>query len=150
MRTLFALLATLLLAACASTPAPVAAPAVGTKVWYSLDDRVGLTPEERDRLVEVLEQGLAPVRVAPGTAGAQHLRVTVVSYRMVDDSARAVVGMVSGSDHIASVVQHVDPAGNRVLAEKRILTRASKSIGAADALLRAHGTEITGYVLGTD
>jgi hypothetical protein len=58
--------------------------------------------------------------------------------------------MVSGSDHIASVVQHVDPAGNRVVAEKRILTRASKAIGTADALLRQHGAEISRYVLGTD
>ena len=151
MRLLFALVVSLLLAACASTPdTPVAAAPTGAKVWYSVDDKVGLTSDELDTLTRQLESALAPVRVAPGTAGAQHLRITIVSYRMIDESARAVVGMVSGSDHIASVVQHVDPAGNRVLAEKRVLTRASKSIGAADAVLRAHGDEIARYVLGTD
>ena len=151
MRLLFALAASLLLAACASTPdTPAAASVTGAKVWYSVDDKVGLTPEELEMLTMQLEAGLAPVRVAPGTAGAQHLRITVVSYRMTDDSARAVVGMVSGSDHIASVVQHIDPAGNRLLAEKRVLTRASKSIGTAAAVLRAHGDEIARYAVSGD
>lgn len=149
MRLLFALLACLLLAACASGPDAVV-PTTGAKVWYSVDDKAGLTSDELEMLTGSLESGLAPVRVAPGTAGAQHLRITIVSYRMIDESARAVVGMVSGSDHIASVVQHIDPTTHRVLAEKRILTRASKSIGTADAVLRAHADEIADYVLGGD
>lgn len=151
MRLLFALAASLLLAACASSPeTPVAAPVTGAKVWYSIEDKAGLTPDELGALTRQLESALAPVRVAPGTAGAQHLRVTIVSYRMIDESARAVVGMVSGSDHVASVVQHIDPAGNRVLAEKRILTRATKAIGTADAVMRAHGDDIGRYVLSGD
>ena len=145
---LAALLA-LVLAACGSAPDPVAVPG-GATVWYSVDNRAGLTPDELQALVEPLEAGLAPVKVAPGTAGAQHLKITVTSYRMMHESGRAVVGMVSGTDHIASVLQWIDPAGNRLLAEKRVLTRATKSIGTADALVRQHAREIVEVAAGRE
>ena len=145
---LAALLA-LVLAACGSAPDPVAVPG-GAKVWYSVDNRAGLTPDELQALVEPLEAGLAPVKVAPAVPGAQHLKITVTSYRMMHESGRAVVGMVSGTDHIASVLQWIDPAGNRLLAEKRVLTRATKSIGTADALVRQHAREIVEVAAGRE
>ena len=137
-----ATLLALLLAACGTSPDPIATGAGGAKVWYSVDNRAGLTSDELDALARPLESGLAPVIAAPGTAGAQQLKITITSYRMMHESGRAVVGMVSGTDHIASVLQWIDPAGNRVVAEERVLTRATKSIGSADALLRQHATEI--------
>ena len=143
---LAALLA-LALAACGSMPDPVAAPA-GAKVWYSVDNRAGLTPEELEALLQPLDAGIASVKVAPGTAGAQHLKITITSYRMIHESGRAVVGMVSGTDHIASVLQWIDPAGKRVVAEERVLTRATRSIGSADALVRQHALEIAGVATG--
>lgn len=143
-----AALLALILAACGSIPEPVPAAAGGAKVWYSVDNRAGLTPEELEALQRPLEAALAPVRVAPGSAGAQHLKITLTSYRMMHESGRAVVGMVSGTDHVASVVQWIDPAGRRLVAEERVLTRATKSIGTADALLRRHAEEIADIATG--
>jgi hypothetical protein len=150
MRLMLALLVSLFLAACAATPdrAPVAA--IGdTKVWYSIDNRAGLTPEELELLTGRLDEALAGALVPPGTAGARHAKVTITSYRMLHESGRALVGMVSGTDHVASVVQLSGPAGAAV-DEHRVVTRASKAIGTEVELLHRHGNELAAGILAAD
>lgn len=151
MRMIATLLCSLLLAACAGTPdASVPVAATGAKVWYSVDNRAGLTSDELTVLTERLVAGLGAAQAPAGAAGANHLKITITSYRMLHQSGRAVVGMVSGTDHIASTVQLIEPANRRLLDEKRVLTKTSKAIGSADGMLREHADEIARYAVSGD
>lgn len=151
MRMIAALLCSLLLAACAGTPetpAPVAA--TGTKVWYSVDNRAGLTSDELTALTDRLVASLGAAHAPAGAAGANHLKITITSYRMLHQSGRAVVGMVSGTDHIASTVQLIEPASRRLIDEERVLTRTTKAIGSADQMLIDHADQIARYAVAGD
>lgn len=141
MRLLPALLLAFSLGACGSTPEPVSAPA-GAPMWYSIVDRVGLLPEESDALAQQLGAALGASGVAPGTPGAQHLRVTVTSWRWTNGAGRASEGLVADADHVASVVQRLDATTSAVIAEERVITPATRAMQGADAMLRAHGNDI--------
>jgi PBP1b-binding outer membrane lipoprotein LpoB len=148
MRLPTALLASLLLAACASDPAPVAvAPGAVGQVWVTIDDKAGLTPTEIEALAMQLGTELGPVNVAPGTPGANQLKVVVTGFRMTQDAARTSEGMVAGTDHMVSEVRLLD-ATDRPLDEHRVLTKGKRSLDTGEALARAHAADIADAVLG--
>lgn len=154
MRSVFVVLLSLLLAACAGTPETVSAPPVPVaavssgKLSYSVIDRVGLTPDELAVLTGRLDAGLAAVLVPAGTEGANQLRITLTGYRMIDEASRQVEGMVAGGDHVASVVRLTDPAGAVLIDDRRVLTQANRAAHSAESMLRQHGDDIGRVVAG--
>lgn len=150
MRLLLILAAALLLSGCIGTKGtavrPNEAPADAT-YWYSIDPSGGITPEGLTVLKARLDERFAGVRAADQAPGALQVRITVVSYRMRHGAARALVGIMAGTDHVHSRVELVDPATGRVLGALTVESKNQTAMGSAGGLLRGHADEIADYVL---
>ncbi|KFN51518.1 hypothetical protein [Arenimonas composti] len=139
----------LLLAACGTvtevlTPAPAGPVAVSGQYWIAIQDRFGLTPDERAELFDAAAGQLGGAKVAMGTAGAMELRITVTNYRATGIGNRQAGG-TPGGDFVESIVHVVDPASRRVLREERVVTRNRRAIG-SEPLLREHGRDVVAAI----
>lgn len=140
----------LLLAGCIGTSSTVARPnasAVGSKLWYTVDNPGGMTPEGMQVLRARLDERFVAVRTADGTQGAVHVKVTVTAYRMRHGAARALVGIMAGKDTVLSTVQVLDPATGQELGRINVESGNATAVGSAGGLLSGHADEIADFVL---
>lgn len=150
MRILIVVALTVTLAACIGTSSNVARPnasAVGSKLWYTVDNPGGMTPEGMTLLRSRLDERFVAVRTADGTPGAVHVKVTVTAYRMRHGAARALVGIMAGKDTVLSTVQVLDPATGQELGRLNVESGNATAVGSAGGLLRGHADEIADFVL---
>lgn len=147
---LFAAALPFLLAACIGTSSKVARPnaaATGSKIWYTVENPGGMTPEGLTVLRGRLDERFVAVRAAEGTPGSVHVRVTVTAYRMRHGAARALVGIMAGKDTVLSTVQVLDPATGQELGRLNVESGNATAVGSAGGLLRGHADEIADFVL---
>lgn len=138
------------LAGCIGTSSQVARPnssQVGSKLWYTVENPGGMTPEGLAVLRGQLDSRFAVVRVADGSPGAMHVRITVTQYRMRHGAARATVGIMAGTDKVLSTVQVLDPATGAELGRLEVDSGNATAVGSAGGLLRGHADEIADFVL---
>lgn len=138
------------LTGCIGTSSKVARPnasAVGSKLWYTVDNPGGMTPEGMQVLRSRLDERFVAVRAADGTPGAVHVKVTVTAYRMRHGAARALVGIMAGKDTLLSTVQVLDPATGQELGRLNVESGNATAVGSAGGLLRGHADEIADFVL---
>ena len=150
MRILFTAILVTLLTGCIGTSSKVARPnaaVAGSKLWYSVENSGGMTPEGLAVLRGRLDERFAAVRAAEGTAGAVHVRVTVTQYRMRHGAARALIGVMAGKDTVRSTVQVLDPATGQELGRLEVDSGNATAVGSAGGLLRGHADEIADFVL---
>lgn len=137
------------LAACIGTSSKVARPnaaAVGSKLWYTIDNPGGMTPEGMQVLRARLDERFVAVRTADGAPGAVQVKVTVTAYRMRHGAARALVGIMAGKDTVLSTVQVLDESGAE-LGRLNVESGNATAVGSAGGLLRGHADEIADFVL---
>lgn len=145
-----AALAAVAVTGCIGTSSNVARPnaaATGSKLWYSVENPGGMTPEGLTVLRGRLDERFVAVRAAEGTPGAVHVRVTVTQYRMRHGAARALVGVMAGTDKVLSTVQVLDPASGHELGRLEVESGNATAVGSAGGLLRGHADEIADFVL---
>ena len=150
MRILIVVALTVTLAACIGTSSNVTRPnasAVGSKLWYTVDNPGGMTPEGMTVLRSRLDERFVAVRAADGYPGAVHVKVTVTAYRMRHGAARALVGIMAGKDTVLSTVQVLDPATGQELGRLNVESGNATAVGSAGGLLRGHADEIADFVL---
>lgn len=138
------------LAACIGTSSKVARPnaaATGSKLWYTVENPGGMTPEGMTILRSRLDERFVAVRAADGTPDAVHVKVTVTAYRMRHGAARALVGIIAGKDTVLSTVQILDPATGQELGRLNVESGNATAVGSAGGLLRGHADEIADFVL---
>ena len=150
MRHLLILVVAILLSGCIGTKGmavrPNDAPA-DARYWYSVDTSGGMTPEGLVVLKARLDERFAAVRAPDRTPGAVEVRITVTSYRMRHGAARALVGIMAGTDHVHSPVELIDTASGAVLGALNVESKNQTAIGSAGGLIRGHADEIADYVL---
>lgn len=145
-----AALAAVALTGCIGTSSKVARPnasAVGSKLWYTVENPGGMTPEGMTVLRSRLDERFVAVRAADGTPGAVHVKVTVTAYRMRHGAARALVGIMAGKDTVLSTVQILDPLTGQELGRLNVESGNATAVGSAGGLLRGHADEIADFVL---
>ncbi|CAN4277991.1 DUF4410 domain-containing protein [Pseudoxanthomonas sp. LjRoot125] len=138
------------LAACIGTSSKVARPnasAIGSKLWYTIENPGGMTPEGMAVLRTRLDERFVAVRAAESTPNAVHVKVTVTAYRMRHGAARALVGIMAGKDAVLSTVQVLDPATGQELGRLNVESGNATAVGSAGGLLRGHADEIADFVL---
>lgn len=138
------------LAACIGTSSKVARPnasAVGSKLWYTVENPGGMTPEGLTVLRSRLDERFIAVRTAEGAPDAVHVKVTVTSYYMRPGAARALVGIIAGKDRVLSTVQVIDPVTGHELGRIHVESGNATAVGSAGGLLRGHADEIADFVL---
>ena len=140
----------LVLAGCIGTSSKVARPnasAIGSKLWYSVDNPGGMTPEGMAVLRARLDERFVAVRTAEGSPDSVHVKVTVTAYRMRHGAARALVGVMAGKDTVLSTVQVIDPETGQELGRLNVESGNATAVGSAGGLLRGHADEIADFVL---
>lgn len=146
---LFALLVATL-NGCIGTSSQVARPnssQVGSKLWYTVENPGGMTPEGLAVLRGRLDERFVAVRAADGAPSAVQVRVTVTRYRMRHGAARALVGVMAGKDTVLSTVQVIDPVSGQELGRLDVESGNATAVGSAGGLLRGHADEIADFVL---
>ena len=146
----FALLLCTTLTACIGTSSTVARPnaaAPGSRLWYSIDNTAGMTPQGLAVLRSRLDERFVPVRTTEGAPGAVHVKITVTSYYMRPGAARALVGIMAGKDRVLSTVQVLDPSSGQELGRLNVESGNATAVGSAGGLLRGHADEIADFVL---
>lgn len=139
-----------MLTGCIGTSSNVARPnssQVGSKLWYTVENPGGMTPEGLAVLRGRLDERFVAVRAAEGTPGAVQVRVTVTRYRMRHGAARALVGIMAGKDTVLSTVQVIDPTSGQELGRLDVESGNATAVGSAGGLLRGHADEIADFVL---
>jgi len=139
-----------LLSGCIGTSSKVARPnaaVTGTKLWYTVDNPGGMTPEGLAVLRTRLDERFVAVRAAEGAPDAIQVKVTVTRYRMRHGAARALVGIMAGKDTVLSTVQVLDPATGQELGRLDVESGNATAVGSAGGLLRGHADEIADFVL---
>lgn len=139
-----------MLTGCIGTSSKVARPnaaATDSKLWYSVENTGGMTPEGLAVLRGRLDERFVAVRALEGTPGAVHVRVTITQYRMRHGAARALVGVMAGKDTVRSTVQVLDPATGQELGRLEVDSGNATAVGSAGGLLRGHADEIADFVL---
>lgn len=76
------------------------------------------------------------------------LRVDVKDYRDRGGFTRFIFGVLSGSDHLESVVELTNPGTNRAVARSVIRSYNATAMGSIEDVARLHGQEIANYVKG--
>lgn len=120
---------------------------VGSKLWYTVENPGGMTPEGLAVLRGQLDSRFAMVRVADEALNAVHVRITITKYRMRHGAARATVGIMAGTDKVLSTVQVLDPATSQELGRLEVDSGNATAVGSAGGLLRGHADEIADFVL---
>ena len=144
------LIACAALTGCIGTSSKVARPnaaATGSKLWYTVENPGGMTPEGMTVLRSRLDERFVAVRTADGAPGAVHVKITVTAYRMRHGAARALVGIMAGKDTVLSTVQVLDPATGHELGRLNVESGNATAVGSAGGLLRGHADEIADFVL---
>lgn len=139
-----------MLTACIGTSSKVSRPnsaPIGTRLWYSIENPGGMTPEGLSVLRSRLDERFSVVRAPDGSPGAVHVRITVTQYRMRHGAARALVGVMAGTDKVLSVVQVMDPVTGLELGRLDVDSGNATAVGSAGGLLRGHADEIADFVL---
>lgn len=138
------------LTGCIGTSSSVARPnsaAPGSKLWYTVENPGGMTPQGLTVLKTRLDERFQAVRVVDGSPGAVHVKITVNSYYMRPGAARALVGIMAGRDSVLSTVQVLDPSTGQELGRLNVDSGNATAVGSAGGLLRGHADEIADFVL---
>lgn len=151
MRQMLAVLLCLTLTACIGTRGSVITPNradAGAGYWYEVVNHGGMTPQGLEVLQAQLDRRLASVRTDKMAPGALQVRITVTSYRMRHGAARALVGVMAGTDRVNSRVEIVQPETGDVLGSMTVESKNQTALGSAGGLLERHADEIADFVLG--
>jgi len=149
-RSIIMLVCAVVLSGCIGTSSKVARPNAavpGSKLWYTIDNQGGMTPEGLAVLRARLDERFVSVRAMEGTPDAVHVKVTVTRYRMRHGAARALVGIMAGKDTVLSTVQVIDPVTSEELGRLDVESGNATAVGSAGGLLRGHADEIADFVL---
>jgi hypothetical protein len=84
----------------------------------------------------------------PNDASGKTLEVTVNNYSMRHGAARAMVGIMAGSDNIQSTVKVKDGTG-KALSEFTVESKNSTAWGTSRGLIEEHADEIVATLSGT-
>ena len=76
------------------------------------------------------------------------LEVNVTNYTMRHGAARAMLGIMAGSDTIQSTVRIKDQANGSVLAEFAVESKNSTALGTSRGLIEEHADEIVATLMG--
>lgn len=138
------------LTACVGTSSKVARPnatATGSRLWYTINNPGGMTPEGMSVLRSRLDERFVAVRAPEGSPNTVEVRITVTQYRMRHGAARALVGVMAGTDKVLSTVQILEPTTGQELGRLEVDSGNATAVGSAGGLLRGHADEIADFVL---
>lgn len=144
------LLSLLALTGCIGTSSKIAKPnaaPASSHLWYTVNNADGMSPEGLAILKERLDSRLSRALVAPGTADAVHVKVTITNYYMRNGAARFLVGIMAGKDSIKSLVQVIDPTTGKELGQLLVDSGNATAFGTSRGLLEGHANEIADFVL---
>ena len=118
------------------------------KVAYTLDANVAASDEGVTILRERLNERLNAARLlaANASGAARTVEITIVAYRMRHGAARALVGVMAGTDYIHSSVVIKDAQTQQVLGEARVESRNPTAWGSAQGLIQGHADAIVAYI----
>lgn len=145
-----ALLLVSTLSGCIGTDSNVMRPnagAAGARYWYKVDNPGGMTPEGLSILQNQLDRRLVAVRAAESDPTALRADVHITSYRMRHGAARALVGVMAGTDHIRSLVVIVEPKSGKEIGRAYVESKNQTAIGSAGGLIEGHANEIADFIL---
>lgn len=94
----------------------------------------------RERLTSQLRS--AGMLAAGAEPGAQVLEVNVTNYNMRHGAARALVGILAGTDNIQSTVRLKDKAGDRTVWEYKVESSNATAWGTSRGMIENHADEI--------
>lgn len=150
MRRIVLALLFLALAGCIGTRGSVITPNTadaGAAYWYEVVNHGAMTPQGMEVLRAQLDRRLAGVSADRMAPGALQVRITVTNYRMRHGAARALVGVMAGTDLVNSRVEIVQPETGDVLGSLTVESKNQTALGSAGGLLERHADEIADFVL---
>lgn len=135
---------------CIGTSSQITAPnqaAAGTHYWYTIDNRGNMSPEGMTILKARLDERLGPVLARGATGGAYEADIVISSYRMRHGAARALAGVMAGTDEIRSSVTIVDPGTGERIGRIDVNSKNQTALGSAGGLIEGHADEIADFLL---
>lgn len=144
-----------LLGGCAGTSAAIKSPyrmVPGEQLTLQLAVPAGASAEGMSILRERLNSRLAASGLlAPSSASGQRtLDVTVTRYEMRHGAARALVGVLAGSDDIRSTVRVKDAGTGAVLSEFDVHSTNPTAVGTSRGLIEEHADKIVAVLKGAE
>ncbi|WP_162374970.1 DUF4410 domain-containing protein [Pseudoxanthomonas sangjuensis] len=139
-----------LLTGCIGTSSSIARPnsaEPGSRLWYTIENPGGMTPQGLQVLRARLDERFAGVLVPENSQEAVRVKITVTRYYMRPGAARALVGIMAGKDRVLSTVQVLDPVTGEELGRLNVESGNATAVGSAGGLLRGHADEIADFVL---
>jgi hypothetical protein len=110
--------------------------------------KVTVPPEMNDEALGIMNVRLAErlgaggmLATGPGP-GVRELDIRVVNYRMRHGAARALVGVMAGTDNIRSVVTVRDAPGGSILGSYEIESSNASAWGTSRGLIQDHADSI--------
>lgn len=136
-----------LLAGCAGTSAIVQTEyrlAQGEKLKLQLSTPPTASEEGMTILRERLTTQLSSSALLAGStdASSKVVEVTVTNYYMRHGAARAMAGIMAGSDNIQSTVKIKEPATGKVLSEFKVESKNPSAWGSSKGLIEEHADKI--------
>lgn len=135
---------------CIGTSSKITTPnqaAAGTRYWYTIENRGYMSAEGMEILRARLDERLATELVAADSPGALRAQVVIGSYRMRHGAARALVGVMAGTDEIRSSVTIIDPKTGEQLGQVSVESKNQTAVGSAGGLIRGHADEIADFLM---
>lgn len=121
--------------------------AAGARYWYTIDNHGYMSPEGLGILHARLDERLGHELAPADSPGAFRADVVISSYRMRHGAARALVGVMAGTDEIRSSVTIVDPQTGERLGRIDVESKNQTAIGSAGGLIAGHADEIADFLL---
>ncbi|MDK2124713.1 DUF4410 domain-containing protein [Parachitinimonas caeni] len=151
--TVLACAVSIVLGGCAGTAAVVRSEyrlSEGEKVAFTVSAPADLGEEARGILNARLTEKLTANSLLATTAdaSARELEIQVTNYRMRHGAARALLGIMAGTDNIQSTIKVKNKASGAVLSEFQIESKNPTAWGTSKSMIEEHADKIVDTLVG--
>lgn len=138
-----------LFAGCAGTSLNVLKPlepGTSGKFTYQLTPKVDVSAEALTIMNERLRSQLAESLELSPNQSTKKVEITITKYRMRHGAARALVGIMAGTDNIASRVTVTDAVSGTILADYIVNSLNDSAWGTSRGLIEEHIDKVVAYL----
>ncbi|WNO10801.1 DUF4410 domain-containing protein [Teredinibacter sp. KSP-S5-2] len=113
---------------------------------YEIVDNANVTPQGMSIFKERLESKIKALGLNTSGESTKLIEVTFTNYYMRHGAARALVGVMAGSDNITSTVLIKDRSSGEIVGKLQVVSKNPTATSSARLLIEQHADKIADYI----